>query len=52
MTIQYITDKNGQVVAQFDGQKREPKDGHTSQLVDEIDDLPGVDEWDDDYLNL
>lgn len=51
MTLQYIDDENGAVVAQFDGPEREPKDGHEAHTVDTIDDLPGVDEWDDRYLD-
>ena len=50
--IQYITDENGDVVAKFDGIPREPKDGHQSHIVDSLDDLPGIDYWDNDYLDL
>ena len=52
MTVQYITNEDGAVVAQFDGGLREPKSDHEHHTVDSTDDLPGVDEWDDDYLNL
>ena len=51
MSPQYITDDDGHVVAQFDGREREPKDGHESHIVASIDDLPGVDEWDSDYID-
>ena len=51
MTVHYISDDEGIVVAQFDGPERQPKDGHESHIVATIDDLPGVEEWDNDYLN-
>ena len=51
MTIQYITNENGDVVAQFDGRKRDLKDGHKSHIVDSVEDLPGISEWDEDYID-
>ena len=50
MTHQYITDESGNVVAQFDGPEREPKESHTSHIVQNRSDFPGVDGWDNDYL--
>jgi len=50
MTIQYITDENGNIVAQFDGNERDPIEGHESHIVESINDLPGVDEWEREYL--
>ena len=50
--MHYITDENGKVVAQFGGHLREPKDGHERHIVDDVDELPGVDEWDNDYLQI
>ena len=52
MTIQYITDENGDVVAQFDGRDREAKPDHEHHTVETTDDLPGVDQWDNDYLEI
>jgi len=51
MTLQYITNEKGYVVAQFDGRKRDPKNGHKSHIVGSIDELPGVDSWDAYYIN-
>ena len=49
MTRYYIKNKHGDVVAQFDKEIVDIKDGHEMQIVDDIDDLPGVDSWDTDY---
>lgn len=48
--IFYVADEDGRVVAQFDGVEVDVKDGHERHEAESIDDLPGVDEWDEDYL--
>ena len=49
MSLTYIEDNDGNVVAQFDGLEVEPKDAHSLVVVDSHDDLPGVDDWDMSY---
>ena len=49
MSIYYIQDADGRVVAQFDGRLRDTKEGHERIVVDSIEELPGVDEWDSNY---
>ena len=51
MTVFYIQDDAGKVVAQFDGPERETKTGHEKIVVESIDELPGVDQWDDYYVH-
>ena len=48
--ICYITDGDGAVVAQFNGDPPEPKPDHELNVVDTIGELPGVDGWDEDYV--
>ena len=50
MTIYYIEDENGRVIGRFHGRERQLKTGHDATEVDSLNDLPDVDEWDDDYL--
>lgn len=50
MTIYYVENRDGAVVGQFDGVEITMKDGHDKHVVESVDDLPGVDEWDSDYL--
>ena len=47
--IYYITDKNGDVCAQFDGVSVEVLDGHEKHEVESIEDLPGIDYWHETY---
>jgi len=47
--IYYITDENGDVCAQFDGVSVELLDAHDKNEVDSIEDLPGIDYWNDNY---
>lgn len=49
--IYYIEDSSGAVVAQFDGVEVAVKDDHERHEVGTSDDLPGVDEWDEDYID-
>jgi len=50
MTIGYITNTDGEVVAKFDGRKPSIKDGHQWHSVDSLGDLPSLDNEDTDYL--